>query len=84
MLSNFQNDPLAKFALIKMGAVPEGFLIYRFSWLGEDDLAVMEVTGAVFREAKSGPRKGQQCIKVKGTEKSCYLTTDEVRKLNLK
>lgn len=81
MLNNAQSWPLAIAAKAKIKNLPENFLIYKFEWLGdvEDrESCVMEVIGAVFREAKSGPRKGELAIMVKGTEKIVYLTPDEI------
>ncbi|WP_407304110.1 hypothetical protein [Acinetobacter sp.] len=85
MLSNFQSDPMAILARSKMRDLPEDFMIYAFEWLGDiiNDRAscVLKMTGAVFREAKRGPRKGQKCMMVKGTERMVFLTPDEVNTL---
>lgn len=65
----------------KLKNLPDDFLLYNFSWIGDigdDDNCVMQVTGAQFREAKTGPRKGQLCIEVKGTERKAFLSTTEV------
>lgn len=81
MLNSTQSWPLAIAAKAKMKNLPENFLIYKFEWLGDitdRESCVMEVIGAVFREAKSGPRKGELCIMVKGTEKVAFLTPDEI------
>ena len=40
----------------------------------------MKVTGAEFREAKSGPQKGKLAIMVKGTQRSAYVTREEMNK----
>lgn len=85
MLENTQSWDVAIAARAKMKNLPENFLIYKFSWLGDTsdrDNCVMEVTGAVFREAKSGPRKGQRCIMVKGTDKQAFLTPDDIDELD--
>jgi len=85
MLSDFQSDPISISAKAKMGTLnDENFCIYKFEWRGDiKDRAncVLEVTGAQFREAKSGPRKGQKCIMIKNTDKVCFLTPDEIDNL---
>ena len=82
-LVEMQDDPVTKAALAKLAPVAENFLNYLFSWEGDvvNDRknCVMKVTGCVFRESKSGPRKGHLCMQVKGTERSAFLTADEVR-----
>lgn len=81
-LIDMQDDPITKAALGKLAPVAENFLIYLFSWegdLNDRKNCVMKVTGSVFREAKTGPRKGQICIQVPKTQRSAFLTRDEVR-----
>lgn len=82
-LVEMQNDPVTKAALSKLAPIAKNFLIYLFSWEGDiihdRKNCVMKVTGSVFREAKSGPRKGHLCIQVKGTERSTFLTAEEVK-----
>jgi hypothetical protein len=39
---------------------------------------VMDVTGAVFRKAAAGPRKGELCIMVPGTRVTAYVTAEEM------
>lgn len=65
----------------KLGGVPEGFSFFAFEWLGDrpEEWTVMKCSGAVFREAKSGPRKGELCIKVKGTERTAFVTREEIK-----
>lgn len=62
------------------GGVPENFSFYEFEWLGDrpKEWTVMKVVGAVFREAKRGPRKGQKVIIVEGTERTTYVTVEEI------
>lgn len=73
-------DPITLAAAKKLGGVPDGFSFFRLEWLGAkpEDWKVMKCSGAVFREAKSGPRKGQQCILVKGTEHTAFVTSAEI------
>lgn len=77
----FADTPYGKLALERMQPVPENFRLYEAGWIGNrpEDCKVMEVKGAEFREAKSGPRKGNLAIKIKGTERSVYLTKEQIR-----
>lgn len=67
-------------ALKKLEPVPENFRLYSAEWLGEkpEDWKTMKVTGAEFREAKSGPNKGQLTIMVRSTQRSAYVTREEM------
>lgn len=68
-----------KVALQKLAPVAPGFFIYCAGWLGDFNTTdTMEVTGAVFREAKSGPRKGKCCILVPGSKRTAYVTVAEM------
>ncbi|MDD3575726.1 MAG: hypothetical protein PHT38_02430 [Halothiobacillus sp.] len=68
-------------ALKKLAPVPEGFRLYEAGWIDENPQkrTVMQVTGAVFREAKTGPNKGKMTVKVDGTKQTVYVTADEMR-----
>jgi hypothetical protein len=65
----------------KLGGVPDSFAFFAFEWLGDrpEEWTVMKCSGAVFREAKSGPRKGERCIKVAGTERKVFVTDAEIK-----
>lgn len=78
----FAHTAFGKLALKKMQPVPENFRLFEAGWLGEqpEDWEVMEVKGAEFRRAKSGPRKGRLAIKIRGTERTVYLTKDQIQK----
>lgn len=67
-------------ALGKLAPVPENFRLFEAGWLGKrpEDWKTMKVTGAEFRVAKSGPSKGQLAIMVKGTQRSAYVTKEEM------
>jgi len=85
LLEDTQKWDVAVAARAKAKNLPEHFLFYKFGWLGDLDdreSCIMEVTGAVFREAKAGPRKGQRCIMVKGTDRSVYLSPAEIKALD--
>lgn len=67
-------------AIKKIGGVPEGFAFFAFEWLGDrpEEWTVMKCSGAVFRAAKSGPRKGERCVKVAGTDRNVFVTNVEI------
>ena len=77
----FADTPYGKLALERMQPVPDNFRLYEAGWLGNrpEDWKVMEVKGAEFREAKSGPRRGKLVIKIAGTERTVYLTREQIR-----
>lgn len=84
-LQDLQSFDFVALARSKMKDLPENFLIYKFNWLGDmDDREnnIMEVTGAVFREAKSGARKGQVCMMVKGTDRKVYLSPTDIKSID--
>lgn len=79
--SNMMGDyPPSLAAAKQLAPLAEGFVFFSFEWLGRhpDDWHVMRCDGAVLREAKSGPRKGQRVIPVRGTERSAYITREEI------
>ena len=71
----FVKQPYGKIALEKFGNVSENFRIYHVEWL---DRTIMAVTGAEFRKVKKGPNKGKLSIKIKGTNRTVYVTADEI------
>lgn len=75
----FADQPCGKAALAKIKPTDPNFRLYSAGWLGDFETTdTMEVTGAVFRAAKSGPRKGQLCIEVPGTRRTAYVTVAEM------
>lgn len=79
------NDVLAdttygKLALAKLKPKNKNFRLYEAGWLGKgNEREVMEIKGAIFRIARSGPRKGKLCILIKGTECTTYITASELQ-----
>ena len=67
-------------ALQKLSPVAEGFMIYECGWLGKkiEEMDVMEVKGAVFREAKKGINKGKRTVMVKGSNRTTYVARAEI------
>lgn len=68
-------------ALAKLAPVPENFRLFQCEWMGDkpEEWTVMQVKGAEFRIAKSGPNKGKLSILVPGTERTAFVTADEIR-----
>lgn len=81
---DMRNDPFAEYtygrlALKKIGSTDPNFRLFKAAWLGKaNERQVMRVTGASFREALSGPNKGQLCVKVEGSEHSALVTSSEM------
>lgn len=76
----FATMSYGKVALKKFGKVDENFRLYCCGWVGDYDTTdTMKVEGAVFRPAKSGPRKGKLVVLVPGTKREAYVTTAEMR-----
>lgn len=68
-------------ALRKLAPVADNFRLYSAGWLGENpaDWKTMKVTGAEFRVAKAGANKGKLAIMVQGTQRSAYVTKEEMQ-----
>jgi hypothetical protein len=77
----FATERFGQVALRKLAPVSETFRLFSAGWLGTKpkDWKTMRVTGADFRVAKSGPNKGQLSIMVKGTQRSAYVTKEELK-----
>lgn len=76
----FASCSYGQVALRKLAPVPGNFRLFSAGWLEEkpDAWKTIKVTGAEFREAKAGPNKGKLSIKVKGTQRSAYVTKEEM------
>ena len=82
MAFDMMNDyPPSLAGIKKMREVPDGFCFYAFAWLGDnpEDFDVMRLTGAVYREAKSGPNKGKRTIQVPNSVRNIYVTAQEIK-----
>lgn len=77
-LTHINEMAYVKAAVKKLGDVPENFFIYKLAWMGFGEAAFMQLTGAVFREAKKGKNKGEMCIAIKGSEKVTHMTHEEI------
>lgn len=79
----FADTAFGKAALEKLSPVEEGFMLFECGWVGKTikelkDNGLMKCTGAVFREAKNGKNKGKRTVIVKGTERSTFITRQEI------
>lgn len=76
----FAPTPYGKVALRKLAPIPENFRLYSAGWMEDhpDDFSVMKVSGAAFRAAKTGPNKGKLSILIRGTDRTVYVTKEEI------
>lgn len=73
----WEEHGFGKAALKKLGEVPENFRLYAAAWLGEfPNCHGMQVTGAEFQRMK---RKTTHGKKIKGTERSVYVSKAEIQ-----
>ena len=81
VFANCGYGKLALEKLNKLSPLPENFRLYYGGWLigSKNDVDVMELRGAEFRHAKTGKNKGKLCIMIKGTERTVFLSCEEVR-----
>lgn len=82
---DMQKDMMAemsygKAALHKLATTTANFRLYEAEWLGDkpSEWTVMKVTGAEFREAKTGANKGKLSVMVKGSKRTAYVTKEEM------
>lgn len=79
----FEQQLYGQIALEKIKPSSPNFRLYSAGWLETggppETWEVMEVTGAEFREAKSGPNKGKLCILVPNTKRSAHVHVSEMR-----
>lgn len=75
----FADQSYGKVALQKVAPTEPNFRLYKAGWLGKvNSREVMEVTGAVFRQATRGPNKGKLSIMVPGTTRTVHVTAAEM------
>lgn len=75
----FAEYSYGKIALQKIASPEPNFRLYYAGWMGKvNDRNVMKVTGAVFREPTRGPKKGQLSILVPKTQRTAYVTSEEM------
>ena len=83
----FADTAFGKAALNKLKPIQEGFMLFECGWVGNTpaevkDTGLMKCKGAVFREAKTGKNKGKRSVLVKGTERSTFITREEILSFN--
>lgn len=76
----FEAMPFGQLALEKLGAVPDNFRLYVAGIKPEPpkEMTHMEITGAQFRESKSGPNMGKLNILMPGTRRTVRVTRSEI------
>lgn len=75
----FSEYSYGKIALQKIASPEPNFRLFLAGWMGgANERNVMKVTGAVFREPTRGPNKGQLSIMVPKTQKTAYVTSEEM------
>jgi hypothetical protein len=72
----FKDTAFGKAALAKIKPTSRNFMLYNAGIA--DEHGTMDVTGAEFRAAAAGPRKGEICILVPGTIKKVYVSRAEI------
>lgn len=78
----FEQQPFGKVALQKLGNVPDNFRLYNAEWIGhKNECRVMRVTGAEFRFAKKGAKKGTLSVMVPNTKRTVYVTAEEMNNI---
>jgi hypothetical protein len=76
----FADTRFGKIALKKLDDKRENFMLYEAERVGDGDAAALKCTGAVFRKALKGPRKGEICVRVAGTDRTAYVAISEIHK----
>ena len=74
----FDEENYGKLARSRLKDVDENFRWYIVERIGEGDGSALKLTGATFREAKSGPRKGKLCVIVKGTQRVAVVSQADI------
>ncbi|WP_257977814.1 hypothetical protein [Burkholderia gladioli] len=79
----FAKQSYGQIALKKIKPANPNFRLYSAGWLETggppETWDVMAITGAEFRVAKTGPRKGQLSVIVPNTKRTVHVTRDEMR-----
>lgn len=76
----FAEYTFGKIALKKIASTEPNFRLFLAGWIGKcNQREVMEVRGAIFREAQRGQNKGQLSIMVPKTSRTVYITADEMQ-----
>lgn len=75
----FAEYSFGQIALKKIGSPDPNFRLFLAGWMGKpNDHKVMKIMGAIFREPSRGPNKGQLSIMVPKTQKTAYVTSEEM------
>lgn len=85
MSTEMHDTSYGRLALLKFNDSHPDFVVYEAEWLSDDtgQRAVLKVTGAVVRAAKSGPRKGERVVVMPNTKRHVYISRDELEAFTL-
>ncbi|WP_199031383.1 hypothetical protein [Ralstonia sp. ASV6] len=79
----FADQLYGQLALEKIKPSSPNFRLYMAGFIENggppESWEVMEVVGAEFREAKSGPNKGKLCVMVPNTKRTAHIHVSEMR-----
>lgn len=79
----FAKQSYGKIALQKLNPSSPNFRLYSAGWVetggGPETWEIMEVIGAEFREAKSGPNKGKLTVMVEDTKRKVHVHKSEMK-----
>lgn len=78
----FADTEFGQIALEKIKPTSPNFRLYCAGWIEKGPPATwdtMEVNGAEFRVAKTGPNKGLLTVLVPGTKQTAYVTKSEMK-----
>lgn len=79
----FAEQSYGKIALQKIKPSSPNFRLYSAGWVetggGPETWESMEVIGAEFREAKSGPNKGKLAVMVPNTRRKVHVHVSEMK-----
>ena len=80
----FEQEDYGKLALEKIRPQSPNFRLYCVGWIENggppETWEILEVTGAEFREAKTGRNKGKLTVLVKGTKRIAHIHRNELKK----
>lgn len=77
----FAETSFGRIALKKLAEsapLNQNFRLFEAGWMEDKVGTVMEVIGAEFKIAKSGPNKGKMCMMVPGTRRKVYVYAEEM------
>jgi len=81
----FAEQPFGKVAMDKMINVSNNFRLYEAGWFGgRNQRNMMKVSGAEFRQAKSGENQGKLSVMIKNTKQTVFIANTEIDSYTIK